>query len=168
MSSEKAILAGGCFWGMEELIRELPGVTSTVVGYTGGEVKNATYRNHGTHAEAIAIEFNPEQFSYRKLLEFFFQIHNPTTKNRQGNDMGASYRSAIFYFTEEQKATAQEVIGDVNASGKWPGAVVTEVVPASDFWDAEEEHQAYLQKHPNGYTCHYIRPDWQLAEGSKA
>ncbi len=164
MSSEKAILAGGCFWGMEELIRELPGVTSTVVGYTGGEVKNATYRNHGNHAEAIAIQFNPEQLSYRKLLEFFFQIHNPTIKNRQGNDTGASYRSAIFYVSESQKATAQEVIRDMNASGKWPGAVVTEVVPASDFWDAEEEHQAYLQKHPNGYTCHYIRPDWQLAK----
>jgi peptide-methionine (S)-S-oxide reductase len=167
MSSEKAILAGGCFWGMEELIRELPGVTSTVVGYSGGDVKNATYRNHGNHAEAIAIEFNPEQLSYRKLLEFFFQIHNPTTKNRQGNDTGTSYRSAIFYLSEEQKSTAQEVILDVNSSGKWPGAVVTEVVPASDFWDAEEEHQAYLQKHPYGYSCHYIRLEWQLAEGSK-
>ena len=167
MQSEKAILAGGCFWGMEELIRALPGVTSTVVGYTGGDVKHATYRNHGNHAEAIAVTFNPEQLSYRKLLEFFFQIHNPTTRNRQGNDIGASYRSAIFYLSEEQKATAQEVIGEINASGKWPGAVVTEVVPASDFWDAEEEHQAYLQKHPYGYTCNYIRPEWQLAEPSK-
>lgn len=167
MSTEKAILAGGCFWGMEELIKELPGVLSTVVGYTGGDVKNATYRTHGNHAEAIAITFNPQELSYRKLLEFFFQIHNPTTKNRQGNDMGASYRSAIFYLSEEQKSTAEELIREINASGKWPGAVVTEVVPASDFWDAEEEHQAYLQKHPFGYTCHYIRPEWQLAEASK-
>lgn len=164
MRSDKAILAGGCFWGMEELIREVPGIIKTVVGYTGGNVKNATYQNHGTHAEAIAITFDPEKLPYRKLLEFFFQIHNPTTKNRQGNDIGTSYRSAIFYLTEEQKVTALELINEINASGKWPGAVVTEVVPASDFWDAEEEHQAYLQKHPYGYTCHYIRPDWQLAE----
>lgn len=163
MASEKAILAGGCFWGMEELIRDLPGVTSTVVGYSGGDVKNATYRNHGTHAEAIQITFDPDQLSYRKLLEFFFQIHNPTTKNRQGNDMGSSYRSAIFYVTDEQKETAKELIKEIDASKKWPGAVVTEVAQASDFWDAEEEHQNYLQKHPNGYTCHYIRPDWQLA-----
>src|SRR5829696_7040448 len=168
MRSEKAILAGGCFWGMEELIRELPGVTSTVVGYTGGDVKNATYQNHGTHAEAIAITFNPDKISYRKLLEFFFQIHNPTTKNRQGNDIGMSYRSAIFYLTEEQKATAQELISEINASGKWPGAVVTEVVPAGDFWEAEPEHQDYLEKHPYGYTCHFIRPEWQLAEKSNA
>jgi peptide-methionine (S)-S-oxide reductase len=167
MATEKAILAGGCFWGLEELIRDLPGVLSTVVGYTGGDVKNATYRNHGTHAEAIAITFEPEKISYRKLLEFFFQIHNPTTKNRQGNDIGMSYRSAIFYLAEEQKATALDLIGEINASGKWPGAVVTEVVPPSDFWDAEEEHQAYLQKHPYGYTCHYIRPEWQLADRSK-
>ena len=153
---------------MEELIREMPGVISTRVGYTGGEVKNATYRNHGNHAEAIAIVFNPEELSYRKLLEFFFQIHNPTTKNRQGNDMGASYRSAIFYSSEEQKNTAEEIIGEVDASGKWPGKVVTEVVPASDFWDAEEEHQAYLQKHPSGYTCHYIRPEWKLPELKQA
>src|SRR5687767_11780706 len=143
MSSEKAILAGGCFWGMEELIRALPGVIKTVVGYTGGDVKNATYRNHGTHAEAIAIDFDPEQLSCRKLLEFFFQIHNPTTKNRQGNDIGMSYRSAIFYLNEEQKRTAQELIREIDASGKWPGKVVTEVVPASDFWEAEEEHQNY-------------------------
>ena len=168
MSSEKAILAGGCFWGMEELVREQPGVTSTRVGYTGGEVKNATYRNHGTHAEGLAITFDPEKTSYRKLLEFFFQIHNPTTKNRQGNDVGTSYRSAIFYLNDEQKTTAEEVIKEVNASGKWPGKVVTEVVPASDFWDAEEEHQAYLQKHPFGYTCHYIRPEWQLPELKEA
>jgi peptide-methionine (S)-S-oxide reductase len=168
MRSEKAILAGGCFWGMEELIRALPGVTATVVGYTGGDVKNATYRNHGNHAEAIAITFNPDELPYRRLLEFFFQIHNPTTRNRQGNDIGASYRSAIFYLTEEQKNTAQQVIREIDASGKWPAAVVTEVVPATDFWDAEEEHQAYLQKHPYGYTCHYIRPEWQLPQEIKA
>ncbi|HEX2606003.1 MAG TPA: peptide-methionine (S)-S-oxide reductase MsrA [Flavisolibacter sp.] len=162
MMHEKAILAGGCFWGMEALIRALPGVHSTRVGYTGGDVPNATYQNHGTHAEAIAIEFDPEQLSYRQLLEFFFQIHNPTTKNRQGNDIGMSYRSAIFYLTEEQKKTAGEIIREIDASHKWPGPVVTEVVPAADFWDAEEEHQAYLQKHPYGYTCHYIRPEWTL------
>ena len=168
MLNEKAILAGGCFWGMEELIRELPGVTSTVVGYTGGDVKNATYRNHGNHAEAIEIQFDPNLLSYRKLLEFFFQIHNPTTKNRQGNDVGTSYRSAIFYHTESQKNTAEELIREIDASGKWPGHVVTEVVPASEFWEAEEEHQNYLQKHPYGYTCHYIRPDWQLQPLSQA
>ena len=168
MRSEKAILAGGCFWGMEELIRDLPGVIATVVGYTGGDVQHATYRNQGTHAEAIDITFDPDQLSYRKLLEFFFQIHNPTTKNRQGNDIGMSYRSAIFYLNEEQKAIAQELISEINASGKWPGAVVTEVVPASDFWDAEEEHQDYLRKHPYGYTCHYIRPEWQVPEKSNA
>jgi len=166
MKSETAILAGGCFWGMEELIRELPGVTSTVVGYTGGDVPNATYRNHGTHAEAIKITFNPEELSYYKLLEFFFQIHNPTTKNRQGNDIGTSYRSAIFYLSEKQRETAQQIISEIDASGKWPGPVVTEVKPAGDFWDAESEHQAYLQKHPYGYTCHYIRPEWKL-ESSK-
>lgn len=168
MSSEKAILAGGCFWGMEDLIREVPGVTSTRVGYTGGEVKNATYRNHGTHAEGIAITFNPEQLSYRKLLEFFFQIHNPTTKNRQGNDVGTSYRSAIFYLNDEQKSTAEALIREMDASGIWPGKIVTEVAPASDFWDAEEEHQDYLKKHPGGYTCHYVRPNWQMPELQKA
>jgi len=162
MSIEKAILAGSCFWGVEELIRKLPGVISTVVGYTGGDVKNATYRNHGTHAEAIAITFDPAKLSYRALLEFFFQIHNPTTRNRQGNDIGSSYRSAIFYLDETQKETANTLIDEMNASGKWPGPIVTEVVPASDFWDAEEEHQDYLQKHPYGYTCHYIRPEWTL------
>ena len=167
MSSEKAILAGGCFWGMEELIRELPGITSTVVGYAGGDVKNATYRNHGNHAESIAVTFNPQELSYRKLLEFFFQIHNPSTKNRQGNDVGASYRSAIFYNSEAQKKTAEDLIKELDASGKWPGKIVTEIVPAGDFWDAEKEHQAYLQKYPNGYTCHYIRPEWQLQETSK-
>ena len=168
MSNEKAILAGGCFWGMEELIRDLPGVQATIVGYTGGDVENATYRNHGTHAEAIEIEFNPEQLSFRKLLEFFFQIHNPTTKNRQGNDIGTSYRSAIFYLSEVQKKTAEDLITEMNASGKWPGKVVTEVMPASDFWNAEEEHQNYLKKHPHGYTCHYSRPEWQLPQTSKA
>ena len=164
MSSEKAILAGGCFWGMEDLIRDLPGVTSTRVGYSGGDVQHATYRNHGTHAEAIAVTFDPEKLSYRKLLEFFFQIHNPTTKNRQGNDMGTSYRSAIFYGNEEQKNTAETLIRELDASGIWPGKIVTEVAPAADFWDAEEEHQAYLQKHPHGYTCHYVRPIWQLPQ----
>ena len=167
MASEKAILAGGCFWGVEELIRDLPGVTSTVVGYTGGDVPNATYRNHGTHAEGIAISFDPDKLSYRKLLEFFFQIHDPTTRNRQGNDIGTSYRSAIFYLNEEQKKTAQELIAEMNASGIWPGPIVTEVVAASDFWDAEEEHQDYLRKHPYGYTCHYVRSDWQLPVTSK-
>ena len=162
MSSEKAILAGGCFWGMEELIRDLPGVHSTRVGYTGGNVKNATYRNHDSHAEAISITFDPAQMSYRKLLEFFFKIHNPTTKNRQGNDVGTSYRSAVFYLSDDQKKTAEELISEMNASGIWPGPIVTEVVPAGDFWDAEEEHQDYLQKHKNGYTCHYVRPEWQL------
>lgn len=164
MSSEKVILAGGCFWGVEELVRDLPGVKSTRVGYSGGEIKNATYRNHGNHAEAITILFDPEKLSFRKLLEFFFKIHNPTTKNRQGNDMGASYRSAIFYFREEQKITAQALINEMNESGIWPGQIVTEVLPAGDFWDAEEEHQDYLQKHKNGYTCHYIRPEWKLPE----
>ena len=164
MANEKAILAGGCFWGVEELVRALPGVTSPRVGYTGGEVKNATYRNHGNHAEAIAIDFDPTQLSYRKLLEFFFQIHDPTTRNRQGNDVVTSYRSAIFYLSEDQKKTAQELISEMNASGIWPRPIVTEVVPAGDFWDAEEEHQDYLQKHPHGYTCHYVRPEWQLPE----
>ena len=164
MKSEKAILAGGCFWGVEELVRDLPGVLSTRVGYSGGDVQHATYRNHGNHAEAIAITFDPEKLSYRKLLEFFFQIHNPTTKNRQGNDAGTSYRSAIFYLDEAQKKTAQDLISEMNASGKWPGTIVTEVVAAGDFWDAEEEHQNYLQKHPYGYTCHYIRPEWQLQQ----
>ena len=168
MANEKAILAGGCFWGVEELVRNLPGVTSTRVGYTGGDVKNATYRNHGTHAEGIAITFDPEKLSYRKLLEFFFQIHDPTTRNRQGNDVGTSYRSAIFYLNEQQKKTAEDLIREMNASGVWPKPIVTEVVPASDFWDAEEEHQDYLQKHPYGYTCHYVRPDWKLPEATKA
>lgn len=162
MHTEKAILAGGCFWGVEELIRQQPGVINTVVGYTGGDVPNATYRNHGTHAEGIAITFDSDVLSYRKLLEYFFQIHDPTTRNRQGNDIGTSYRSAIFYLDDEQKATALELIKELDASGKWPGPIVTEVVPAGDFWDAEEEHQAYLQKYPYGYTCHFERPDWKL------
>lgn len=162
MKQEKAILAGGCFWGVEELIRSLPGVISTVVGYTGGDTANATYRNHGTHAEGIEIVFDPEKLSYRELLEFFFQIHDPTTRNRQGNDRGTSYRSAIFYLDEQQQATAQQVIKDMEASRKWPGQIVTEVVPAGPFWNAEEEHQDYLQKHPNGYTCHFVRPEWKL------
>jgi len=163
MENEKAILAGGCFWGVEELIRALPGVISTVVGYTGGDVKNATYRNHGTHAEAIEVVFDPSKLSYRKLLEFFFQIHDPTTRNRQGNDIGTSYRSAIFYLSEEQKETAKQLIAEMTASKTWPGPIVTEVVPAGDFWNAEEEHQDYLQKHPYGYTCHFVRPDWKLS-----
>ena len=162
MSTEKAILAGGCFWGMEELIRDYPGVISTEVGYTGGDVVNATYRNHGSHAEGIEIVFDPAKLSYRKLLEFFFQIHNPTTRNRQGNDMGTSYRSAIFYIDEAQRETANTLIAEMEVSGKWPGKIVTEVVPAGAFWSAEKEHQDYLQKHPGGYTCHFIRPDWKL------
>ena len=162
MKIEKAILAGGCFWGVEELIRALPGVQSTVVGYTGGDVKNATYRNHGSHAEGIAVTFDSDILSYRKLLEFFFQIHDPTTRNRQGNDIGTSYRSAIFFLSDEQKETALELIAEMEASHKWPGKIITEVVPASDFWDAEEEHQDYLRKHPFGYTCHYVRPEWKL------
>lgn len=160
---EKAILAGGCFWGVEELIRDLPGVSSTVVGYTGGDVANATYRNHGSHAEGIEVEFDPNKISYRTLLEFFFQIHDPTTRNRQGNDIGTSYRSAIFYNNDAQKETALALITELNASGKWPGKIVTEVVPAGPFWNAEEEHQNYLRKHPYGYTCHYVRPEWTLS-----
>ena len=162
MSNKKAILAGGCFWGVEELIRALPGVKSTVVGYTGGDVPNATYRNHGTHAEGISIEFDPSVLPYRTLLEFFFQIHDPTTRNRQGNDVGTSYRSAIFYLDEEQKETANKLIAEMTASQVWPGPIVTEVVPATAFWDAEKEHQDYLQKHPYGYTCHFVRPEWKL------
>jgi len=162
MNTEKAILAGGCFWGVEELIRHLPGVTSTVVGYTGGDVQNATYRNHGTHAEAIAITFDPSILSYRKLLEYFFQIHDPTTKNRQGNDVGTSYRSAIFYQNDQQKEVALNLITELENSGKWPGKFVTEVVPETDFWDAEEDHQDYLQKVPYGYTCHFERPNWKI------
>ena len=163
MTSEKAILAGGCFWGVEELIRDLPGVLMTTVGYTGGDVPNATYRNHGTHAEAIEILFDPSKLSYRKLLEFFFQIHDPTTRNRQGNDVGTSYRSAIFYMDEQQKETAKALIAELTAAHIWSSPIVTEVVPATDFWVAEEYHQDYLQKYPEGYTCHFIRPDWKIA-----
>ncbi|MGB0921048.1 MAG: peptide-methionine (S)-S-oxide reductase MsrA [Alphaproteobacteria bacterium] len=160
--TEKAILAGGCFWGMQDLIRKMDGVIATRVGYSGGDVPNATYRNHGTHAEAIEIIFDPARLNFRDLLEFFFQIHDPTTPNRQGNDMGMSYRSAIYYTTAEQLATAVDTIADVDASGLWPGKVVTEVEPEGDFWEAEPEHQDYLERYPNGYTCHWARPDWKL------
>ncbi|WP_371223258.1 peptide-methionine (S)-S-oxide reductase MsrA [Roseovarius sp. 2305UL8-3] len=160
--SERAVLAGGCFWGMQDLIRKLPGVISTRVGYTGGDVPNATYRHHGTHAEGIEIMFDPAKISFRQLLEFFFQIHDPSTLNRQGNDTGMSYRSAIYYVDEDQKAVAEDTIADVNASGLWPGKVVTEVEPVGDFWEAEPEHQDYLERFPQGYTCHFIRPDWRL------
>ncbi|WP_227012188.1 peptide-methionine (S)-S-oxide reductase MsrA [Duganella sp. FT27W] len=161
-ATDKAVLAGGCFWGMQDLIRKMPGVVATRVGYSGGDVPNATYRNHGTHAEAIEIEFDPAVISYRKLLEFFFQIHDPSTANRQGNDLGTSYRSAIYYADEQQKSTALNTIADVDASGLWPGKVVTELAPAGPFWEAEPEHQDYLERIPNGYTCHYVRPGWQL------
>ena len=161
-TTQRAVLAGGCFWGMQDLIRRRPGVVSTRVGYTGGEVPNATYRNHGNHAEAIEIVFDPSKVSYRDLLELFFQIHDPSTLNRQGNDVGPSYRSAIFYTDDEQKRIAEETIADVNASDLWPGKVVTEVVPESDFWQAEPEHQDYLERYPNGYTCHFPRPNWKL------
>jgi peptide-methionine (S)-S-oxide reductase len=162
-NTETAILAGGCFWGIQDLIRKLPGVISSRVGYTGGDVANATYRNHSTHAEALEVVFDPSVLSYRKLLQFFFQIHDPTTLNRQGNDVGTSYRSAIFFANEEQKRIAEETIRDVQASGKWPGTVVTQVVPEGPFWEAEPEHQDYLERLPNGYTCHYIRPEWKIA-----
>ena len=162
MSQECAVLAGGCFWGMQDLLRRYDGVISTRVGYSGGDVRNATYRNHGTHAEAIEILFDPAKMSYRQLLEFFFQIHDPTTANRQGNDRGLSYRSAIFYASDAQKRIAQETIADVNASGLWPGKVVTELAPVGDFWEAEPEHQDYLERLPTGYTCHFVRPNWKL------
>lgn len=165
---ERAVLAGGCFWGMQQLIRRMPGVVSTRVGYSGGEVDNATYRNHGNHAEAIEIVFHPEQITFRDLLEFFFQIHDPTTINRQGNDRGASYRSAIFYTSEEQHAIAQDTIADVEASGLWPGKVVTEVAEVGPFWEAEPEHQDYLERTPGGYTCHFVRPDWKLPRRGEA
>lgn len=160
--AERAILAGGCFWGMQDLIRKLPGVVSTRVGYTGGDVKFASYRDHGSHAEGIEIVFDPQKTSYRKLLEFFFQIHDPTTPLRQGNDRGTSYRSAIYYVNEAQRDTALDTIADVDASGLWPGKVVTELAPESDFWEAEPEHQDYLENRPDGYTCHFARPDWIL------
>jgi peptide-methionine (S)-S-oxide reductase len=160
--TETAILAGGCFWGMQALLRRQPGELSTRVGYTGGDVPDATYQNHGTHAEAIEIIFDPNTISYRKILEFFFQIHDPSTLNRQGNDLGASYRSAIFYADEDQRRVAQQTVADVDASGLWPGKVMTEIVAAGPFWEAEPEHQDYLERIPNGYTCHFVRPDWKL------
>ncbi|MCF8486101.1 MAG: peptide-methionine (S)-S-oxide reductase MsrA [Rhodobacteraceae bacterium] len=166
--TERAILAGGCFWGMQDLIRKMPGVKSTRVGYTGGDVPNATYRNHGTHAEGIEVVFDPAQISYRQLLEFFFQIHDPSTLNRQGNDRGLSYRSGIYYLSEDQRQMALETIADVDASGLWPGKVMTEVKAAGDFWEAEPEHQDYLERIPHGYTCHFIRPGWSLPKRAAA
>ena len=163
-TTETAILAGGCFWGVQDLVRKMPGILSTRVGYSGGDVRNATYRNHGTHAEAIELVFDPSKLSYRQILEFFFQIHDPSTRNRQGNDTGTSYRSAIYYTSEEQKKVAQETILDVDASGIWPGKAVTELAAAGDFWEAEAEHQDYLERIPNGYTCHFVRPDWKLPQ----
>ena len=160
--TERAVLAGGCFWGMQDLIRKLPGVIRTRVGYTGGDVANATYRNHGSHAEGIEISYDPQQISYRRLLEFFFQIHDPTTLNRQGNDQGPSYRSAIYYLNADQRQVAQETVADVDASGIWPGKVVTDIAPAGDFWEAEPEHQDYLEHFPSGYTCHFPRQNWVL------
>ncbi|MEV5718269.1 peptide-methionine (S)-S-oxide reductase MsrA [Amycolatopsis mediterranei] len=166
-STERAVLAGGCFWGMQELFRRQPGVISTRVGYSGGDVQNATYRNHGTHAEAIEVIYDPARTTFRDLLEFFFQVHDPTTKDRQGNDIGLSYRSAIFFENDEQKRVAEDTIADVDASGLWPGKVVTEVSPVGDFWEAEPEHQDYLQRIPNGYTCHFVRPGWKLPKREK-
>jgi peptide-methionine (S)-S-oxide reductase len=163
-TTERAVLAGGCFWGMQDLIRKMNGVISTRVGYSGGDVRNATYRNHGTHAEAIEIIFDPRILSYRQLLEFFFQIHDPSTRNRQGNDLGMSYRSAIFYSSPEQERVARDTIADVDASGLWPGIATTEVAPVGDFWEAEPEHQDYLERYPDGYTCHFIRPNWRLPQ----
>ncbi|SFL36823.1 peptide-methionine (S)-S-oxide reductase MsrA [Methylorubrum salsuginis] len=168
MGSERAVLAGGCFWGMQDLIRRQEGVLSTRVGYTGGDVPDATYRNHGTHAEGIEIVFDPAVTSYRRILEFFFQIHDPTTPNRQGNDRGLSYRSAIFYVDDDQRRVAEATIADVDASGLWPGKVVTEVAPAGPFWEAEPEHQDYLERRPDGYTCHFVRPNWVLPAGTTA
>jgi peptide-methionine (S)-S-oxide reductase len=167
-TTERAVLAGGCFWGAQDLIRRQPGVLSSRVGYSGGDVENATYRNHGTHAEAVEIIFDPTQTSFRRLLEFFFQIHDPTTKNRQGNDVGMSYRSAIYYTSDEQKRVAEDTIADVDASKLWPGKVVTEVAAAGPFWEAEREHQDYLIKHPGGYTCHWVRPNWVLPKRADA
>lgn len=162
MSEQRAILAGGCFWGMQDLIRKQDGVLSTRVGYSGGEMTNPTYRNHGHHAEALEVVYDDARISYRQLLEFFFQIHDPTTKNRQGNDIGESYRSGIYYLDDAQREIAEDTIADVEASGLWPGKVVTELKPAGEFWEAEPEHQDYLEKFPNGYTCHFPRPNWVL------
>ena len=168
MKEERAVLAGGCFWGMQDLIRKMPGVVSTRVGYSGGDVPNATYRNHGSHAEAIEVIFDPAKLSYRELLEFFFQVHDPSSKNAQGNDRGLSYRSAIYTTSDEQKRVAEDTIADVDASGLWPGRVVTELAAAGPFWQAEPEHQDYLERIPNGYTCHFVRPDWKLPVRSAA
>jgi peptide-methionine (S)-S-oxide reductase len=168
MQTETAILAGGCFWGMEDLVRRLPGVLKTRVGYSGGDVPNATYRNHGTHAEALEVTFDPSKTSYRAILEFFFQIHDPSTANRQGNDRGTSYRSGIYYLSDEQKRVAQDTVADVDASGLWPGKAVTEIVPAGPFWEAEPEHQDYLERNPNGYTCHFVRQGWVLPKRNQA
>jgi peptide-methionine (S)-S-oxide reductase len=162
LKTERAVFAGGCFWGIQDLLRQLRGVISTRVGYSGGDVPNATYRNHGMHAEAVEVIYDPDLITYRDLLEFFFQIHDPTTRNRQGNDVGPSYRSAIFYTTDEQRHIAEATIADIDASGVWPGKVVTEIAPAGDFWEAEPEHQDYLQRYPQGYTCHFVRPRWRL------
>jgi peptide-methionine (S)-S-oxide reductase len=168
MSEERAVLAGGCFWGVQDLLRRRDGILSSRVGYTGGNVPNATYRNHGTHAEGVEVIFDPARISYRQILEFFFQIHDPSTRNRQGNDLGTSYRSAIFYTSDEQRRVAEDTIADVEASGLWPGKVVTEVVPAGEFWEAEPEHQDYLLKYPDGYTCHFVRPGWVLPRRAQA
>jgi peptide-methionine (S)-S-oxide reductase len=168
MTTERAVLAGGCFWGLQDLIRNYPGVNSTRVGYSGGNTPNATYRNHGANAEAVEILFDPAKIGFRQILEFFFQIHDPTTRNRQGNDVGTSYRSAIFYTSDEQRRIAEDTIADVDASGIWPGKAVTEVAPAGDFWEAEPEHQDYLQRNPFGYTCHFVRPDWTLPRRKKS
>ena len=168
MAEERAVLAGGCFWGMQDLIRKQPGILRTRVGYTGGEIPNATYRNHGNHAEGIEIIYDPARTDYRTILEFFFQIHDPTTLNRQGNDVGASYRSEIFYVNDEQRRIAEDTIADVNAAGLWPGKVVTQVSPAGDFWEAEPEHQDYLERYRSGYTCHFIRPGWKLPRRAEA
>ena len=166
MNRERALLAGGCFWGMQALLRRLPGVLATRVGYTGGEVANATYHHHGTHAEAVELVFDPERLGYRQLLEFFFQIHDPTTPNRQGGDIGPSYRSAIFYTSEAQRQIAVATMAAIDASGAWPGKLVTELLPAGDFWPAETEHQDYLERYPDGYTCHFVRPGWRLPGGA--
>ena len=168
MTTERAVLAGGCFWGVQDLLRKYPGVISTRVGYSGGNTPNATYRNHGAHAEAVEILFDSAKIGFRQILEFFFQIHDPTTRNRQGNDVGTSYRSAIFYTSDEQRRIAEDTIADVDASGIWPGKAVTEVAPAGDFWEAEPEHQDYLQRNPFGYTCHFVRPDWTLPRRKKS
>jgi peptide-methionine (S)-S-oxide reductase len=154
--TKEAVLAGGCFWGLEELFRDLPGVTDTEAGYTGGANENPTYEHHPGHAEALLISYDPERISYKRILDFFFQIHNPTTRNRQGNDVGTSYRSAIFYKDEEEKRIAEEMVGIVNDSGRWSDPVVTTLEPFTRFWPAEEYHQDYLQKNPGGYTCHAI------------